>query len=217
MRIRRKTWAEPELDACEYFIKNPAENRGSWQNTFLKQQEIHLDLGCGKSIFLAEIAEKNPQINYIGIDISRDILGVARRNIESQFQRRSPDNLKIFMYDIEKIDSLFSQEDKISRIYINFCNPWPKARSHKRRLTYTKLLERYKEFLPDGGEIWFKTDNYDLYLSSLRYFKEAGLNIYFNTTDLHSEIDAENVITEHELMFTAQGISTKAIRATLPK
>ena len=106
-----------------------------------------------------------------------------------------------------------SSDDKIERIYINFCNPWPKAKHNKRRLTHTKQLELYKKFLKPGGEIFFKTDDDDLYLATLRYLEEAGFTIYYKTTDLHNEQNVENVLSEHEIMFMEQGIKIKAIKA----
>lgn len=212
MRMRKKAWAQPELQACDFFIWKPEAHKGQWQEKFIKKQPIHLDLGCGKGVFLAEAALHNPEVNFIGIDISMDILGVARRNIWTRFERE-PENVLFFLHNIEKLQEVFSAEDKIQRIYVNFCNPWPKARAHKRRLTHPLQLEKYKQILAPGGEIWFKTDNEDLYLATLRYFQAAGLNIFFQTTDLHAEGTAENYVSEHEHMFTARGIRTKAIRA----
>ena len=117
--------------------------------------------------------------------------------------------------DIERIDLMLSPQDQIQRIYINFCNPWPKARHHKRRLTHTRQLLAYKPLLAPGGEIWFKTDNDDLYLATRRYFEEAGFSIFFDTKDLHRENDPENLLTEHEVRFTQEGIPTKALKARL--
>lgn len=212
MRIRRKAWALPELEKCPYYFQTPSENKNNWQ-TIASKKPIHLDLGCGKAIFLAEIAYENPQIHYVGIDISTDILGVARRNIQTKFDEKAVQNISLFSYNIEKLEDVFSAEDKIERIYINFCNPWPKAGDHKKRLTHSKQLTVYKKLLTPGAEIWFKTDNDDLYLASLRYFREAGLEIFFHTKNLHQEKQVENHLTEHEIMFTREGITTKAIRA----
>lgn len=116
-------------------------------------------------------------------------------------------------YNIEQILDIFSERDKIDRIYINFCNPWPKAKHNKRRLTHPKQLELYKKFLKPDGEIHFKTDDDDLYLATLRYFEEAGFDIFYNNKDLHSDTEQENVLTEHEIMFMKQGIKIKAIKA----
>lgn len=213
MRIRKKAWARPELDACKYFIPEPEKQKGSWEKLFEKKQPIHLDLGCGKCVFLAELAEKHRDINYIGIDLSYDILGVGRRNIAEKYGESDPKNVLLCYYNIEKLQDIFAPNEGIERLYINFCNPWGTSRHHKRRLTHTRQLETYKPLLADNGEIWFKTDNDDLYLATRRYLTEAGFEIFFDTKDLHAENDSENILTEHELMFTAEGIKTKAIRA----
>lgn len=215
MRIRKKEWARPELAACPYFLQNPEAQKGAWQQAFHKSQPLHLDLGCGKCVFLGDIAHLHRDINFIGIDISLDILGVGRRNIQEVYGEDQPQNVLLCNYNIERLPELFSPEEKADRLYINFCNPWPAARHHKRRLTHTRQLASYKKLLAPKGEIWFKTDNDDLYLATKRYFAEAGFTVFFDTKDLHAANDPENVITEHEIMFTSQGIPTKALRARL--
>ena len=216
MRIRRKTWARPELSAGPYFIAQPEQQKGRWGEVYGQRRPLHLDLGCGKGVFLAEAAHTHRDVNFIGIDISLDILGVARRNIAEIFGEEQPDNVALCAYNIERLPQLFSPEEKVQRIYINFCNPWPTARHHKRRLTHTRQLSQYKPLLAPGGEIWFKTDNDDLYLATKRYLAEAGFEIFFDTKDLHGQNGPENILTEHEVLFTAQGIPTKALRARLP-
>lgn len=216
MRIRKKNWARPELAACPYYIGSPAAQKSHWKGLFAASgQPLHLDLGCGKCVFLAEIAQSHRDINYIGIDISLDILGVGRRNIQAAYGEEQPGNVLLCSYNIERLPELFAPGEGIDRLYINFCNPWPAARHHKRRLTHTRQLEAYKSLLAPGGEIWFKTDNDDLYLATRRYLAEAGYTVFFDTKDLHALRDPENVLTEHEVMFTAQGIPTKALRARL--
>ena len=111
------------------------------------------------------------------------------------------------MLILEKIDN-------VQRIYINFCNPWPKGKHRKKRLTHTRQLEKYKQFLADNGEIYFKTDDEDLFNSSLTYFEECGFEIQAKTYDLHNEpIFETNIVTEHEKMFSEQGIKIKALIA----
>lgn len=217
MRIRRKAWARPELEACEYFIDEPKKQKGKWSKNFKNNNPIHLELGAGKGVFIADLAVQNPQINYIAIDIKSDVLGYARRNIEKAYtdEKQNVENIVLTAYNIEQITDIFSKEDKIDRIYINFCNPWPKAKHNKRRLTHPKQLELYKIFLKPQGEIYFKTDDDDLYLATLRYFKESGFEIFYNTQDLHSDKEQENVLTEHEIMFLNKGIKIKAIKAHL--
>ena len=113
---------------------------------------------------------------------------------------------------------ILGEQDNIKRIYINFCNPWPKGKHRKKRLTHTRQLEKYKTFLAPNGEIYFKTDDDDLFNSSLGYFEEAGFEIIKKTYDLHAEpIWENNIETEHEKMFSEQGIKIKALIARLKK
>ena len=217
MRIRHKKWAIPELAECNYFIDNPKEHKGKWKNLFINNNPIHLELGAGKGVFISQLAVKHPEINYIAIDIKSDVLGYARRNIEKAYNEvgKNVENVIITAYNIEQILDIFSEEDCIDRIYINFCNPWPKAKHNKRRLTHPKQLELYKKFLKIGGEIFFKTDDDDLYLATSRYLTERGFEIIYKTEDLHSELLEENFLTEHEIMFLEKSIKIKAIKAIL--
>lgn len=215
MRIRRKPWARPELEECKYFIDNPKEMKNNWRKCFNNDNPIHVELGCGKGVFLADLAIKHLDINYIAIDIKSDVLGYARRNVEAVYTENGQkvENVVLTAYNIEQILDIFGDKDQIDRIYINFCNPWPKAKHNKRRLTHTKQLELYKKFLKPNGEIFFKTDDDDLYLATLRYIEESGFNIFYKTTDLHNDKNEENVLTEHEIMFMEKGIKIKAIKS----
>lgn len=219
MRIRFKPWARPELEASDFYRDNPEELKDKWIKEFKNQNNpINLELGCGKGQFIAQLAVQNPDINYIAIDLVDAMLGLAKRNIEKEYQeaKKEPENVIITRFDIERIPLILDEKDQIKRIYINFCNPWPKGKHHKKRLTHTRQLEKYKTFLSNDGEIFFKTDDDDLYLASLRYFEKSGFEIISKTEDLHkNQIFPENIVTEHENMFTEQGITTKAIIAKL--
>lgn len=220
MRIRYKKWARPELEASKFYIDNPEEWKGRWKNFFEnKENPIHLELGCGKGQFISELASRNLNINYIAIDLVDAMLGLAKRNIEEVYKEKNiePNNVVITRFDIERILLILAKEDKIERIYINFCNPWPKGKHRKKRLTHTRQLEKYKEILVPNGEIYFKTDDDGLFESSITYFKESGFEIEKLTYDLHNEdiFDGKNIETEHEKMFTEQGIKTKALIAKL--
>ncbi len=217
MRIRYKKWARPELEASEFYIDNPEEYKGKWKETFNnKENPIHLELGCGKGQFISQLASNNLDKNYIAIDLVDAMLGLAKRNVEQVYIEKNikPENVKLTRYDIERILNIFEEKDEIERIYINFCNPWPKGKHRKKRLTHTRQLEKYKQFLVPNGEIYFKTDDDDLFNSSLIYFEESGFEILNKTYDLHNEpIFEHNIETEHEKMFSEQGIKIKALIA----
>lgn len=212
MRMRRKPWARPELEACDFFITNPSENKGIWKESFEnKDNPLYLELGCGKGTFIAVHAAENKDINYIAVDIKDEVLVLAKRNIEKAQENNKIKNIKLMAQEINLIEQMLDNNDVVDRIYINFCNPWPKERHKKRRLTHTRQLNKYKEFLRKGGEIHFKTDDDELFEESLEYFKEAGLKTKFITYDLHNSGYEYNVVTEHEKMFTDMGIKTKFI------
>lgn len=215
MRNRKRKWVKDELKKCAFFIKDPEKNKGKWKNAFQKEQPIYLELGCGKGTFISKMANNHPEINYIAIDMIDDMLGLAKRNIEREFSQTKKEigNVLLTAWDIERLP-LILDGDIIDRIYINFCNPWPRPRHNKRRLTHPKQLELYKNILKEDGEIYFKTDDEGLYIASQHYFEETGFEIIKKTDNLHEEnIFEENIITEHEKMFTDEGIKIKAIMA----
>ena len=219
MRIRFKPWARPELEASKFYIDNPEEYKGKWKEAFKEpSNELHLELGCGKGSFISQLAVKNHNINYLAIDLVDAMLGLAKRNIEQKYNenKKEIDNIIITRYDIERILNILNLEDNVKRIYINFCNPWPRGKHHKKRLTHIRQLDKYKQFLQKNGEIFFKTDDDSLFADSLLYFKQTGFTIEKFKYDLEKEENFwDNIVTEHEQMFMNEGIKIKAVIARL--
>ena len=217
MRIRYKKWARPELEASKFYENEPEKWKGKWKEHFENPEKpFMLELGCGKGQFIAKLALENQDTNYLAIDLVDAMLGLAKRNVEQEYKEAKiePKNIILTRFDIERIPLILDQKDQVERIYINFCNPWPRGKHRKKRLTHTRQLEKYKEFLKPNAEIYFKTDDDDLFDSSLSYFEEAGFKIIKKTYDLHNEpIFEKNIETEHEKMFSEQGIKIKALIA----
>ena len=229
MRMKFKPWAREELENSPFYVDNPQSYKNKWKTVFEKEQELHIELGCGKGNFIAKTSKMNQGINYIAIDLIDAMLGMAKRNVEVEYGIRKSTakeyvedeikkqeiikNLKLTRYDISNIKNIFGKEDNVERIYINFCNPWPRGKHHKKRLTHEKQLNQYKEFLK--GEIFFKTDDDNLFDDSIKYFERCGYEIEKISRDLASEKcfwnGEENIETEHEKMFKAEGIKIKAI------
>lgn len=216
MRMRFKPYARPELLACDFHVHEPLTHGGHWHELYARpDQPWHLELGCGKGGFLAQIAPAHPDINYLGIDITDKVLILAKRKVEAAYAARGipADNVKIASLDIERLGNAFTPEDRVSRIYINFCNPWTKRPKYaKRRLTHPRQLMQYREFLVDGGEIWFKTDDDALFEESLPYFDACGFELRYRTGDLHAAGVTPNYVSEHEMKFTALGVPIKFAR-----
>ena len=219
MRIRYKKWARPELEASKFYEDEPEKWKGKWKEHFKNPDlPFMIELGCGKGQFISRLALENQNINYLAIDLIDAMLGLAKRNIEQSYKEANiePENVLLTRFDIERINLILDKADNVERIYINFCNPWPRGKHHKKRLTHTRQLEKYKEFLKDNAEIYFKTDDDDLFNSSLIYFEEAGFEIISRTYDLHQEpIFEKNIETEHEKMFSEQEIKIKALIAKI--
>lgn len=216
MRMRYKPYARPELAAWEHYIDHPADYLSKWHMLFSNPDKpLQLELGCGKGKFLSERSLFFPEFNYLGIDIKSEMLVVAKRTIERVYlsKNKSIENIKITSHNIEQMRSILSPEDFVDRIYINFCNPWYKSGHAKHRLTHPRQLIQYREFLREDGEIWFKTDDMLLFKDSLRYFKMSGFEILYQTADLHAEDSKENIQTEHEVMFSSEGIPIMACKA----
>ena len=216
MRIRRKKWAKEELENSKFYIDKPEEFKGIWKSKFEQENPLHIELGCGKGSFIANLASSHRNINYIAVDMIEAMLGLSKRNIEQAYNFENPENLFLIRANVEQIADVFNKSDFIQRIYINFCNPWPKKKHNKKRLTHTRQLELYKEFLVENGEIYFKTDSDELFEASLEYFEQEGFDIIKKTYDLHQEqIFEENIVTEHEKMFSEEGIKIKALIAKI--
>ena len=219
MRIRYKKWARPELEASEFYEDEPEKWKGKWKEHYDDSRKpFMLELGCGKGQFISKLAVENQNINFLAIDLVDAMLGLAKRNIEQEYKNENlePKNVIITRFDIERINLILDKKDEVQRIYINFCNPWPKGKHRKKRLTHSKQLEKYKEFLKPNAEVYFKTDDDGLFESSLIYFEESGFEIIKKTYDLHEDpIFERNIETEHEKMFSEQGIRIKALIARL--
>jgi tRNA (guanine-N7-)-methyltransferase len=216
MRVRKKEWARPELEASSFVIITPEEHKGKWNEEFKNANPIYLELGCGTGKFICENAAKNPDINYIGIDIKDEILVYAKRTIEETLYTLDdyPENIRLIPMQIAFIDNVFNK-DEISKIYINFPNPWPKAKQNKRRLTHSSLLEKYKGFLKLSSEIWFKTDDKTLFEDSQEYFKASDFTIKYLTYDLHKSGFSSNIITEYEEKIASMGMPIMFLIARL--
>ena len=154
MRLRRKPWARPELLQSELFIENPREFKGSWNKVFNNNNEICLELGCGKGRFISNIAQKNKDKNFIAIDLKDEVLVYVKRKCEEL----NLENVRILSFDINYINEIF-EKGEVSDIYLNFSTPWPKTKHHKRRLTHPRFLNKYLEVINSNSKIMLKTDD----------------------------------------------------------
>lgn len=218
MRMRRKPYAREELKACPFDIDEPLAYKGIWRTAFQNPENpLYVELGMGKGGFISKLAHQHKDINFLGIDIKSEVIVVAKRNIESVYGQDAIDNIKIMSWDIERLFMMMSEEDNIDRIYINFCNPWPKHGDKKHRLTYPRQLKMYAKFLKPGAQLRFKTDDDGLYKDTERYLIEEGWKIIFNSRDFERTPMPENIVTEHEKMYMEEGKKIKGMIALPPE
>jgi tRNA (guanine-N7-)-methyltransferase len=210
MRLRKKWWARPELEQSPVVVINPKENKGRWNKVFGNNNDIYLELGCGRGGFIAERALQEKEKNFIGIDLKDEVLIYALEKVN----REELTNVRLIPMNISWVADIFGK-DEISRVFINFCNPWPKLRHNKRRLTHGRFLTLYKGFIRPESEIWFKTDDTSLFADSIDYFKDNGFDLVYLTYDLHNSGFDRNVVTEYEAKFTSMGMNTMFLIAKL--
>ena len=204
MRLRNVPGARETIIENQFSIQEPEQKKGKWAEVFGNDHPIHIEVGMGKGQFIIEMAKRNPEINYIGIEKYSSVLVRAVEKLEDFEQN----NLRLIRMDAENIEEVFDK-DEVDRIYLNFSDPWPKDRHAKRRLTSTRFLERYNNILTPEGRVMFKTDNKDLFDFSLEQVEEAGWILENHTYDLHhSEYNEGNVMTEYEEKFSAKGIQS---------
>lgn len=216
MRVRKKKNGGVRLEACgELLLPVDKENPApiALEELFPRAKSYRIEIGCGKGAFVNALAQANPDVGFLAVEkISDVILPAAEKARDGAL-----DNIRFLNCDAALLPKLFP-EKCFDRIYLNFCDPWPKARHAKRRLTYPATLVAMKTFLADGGKIEFKTDNGDLFAYSLGSFVEAGYTLDAVTDDLHaSEWAATNIMTEYEKNFSEKGFPIHRLEAFLEK
>lgn len=202
MRLRNIPGSREIIAEHHWCIQEPEQQKDRWHVVFGNDNPIHIEIGMGKGQFLIELAKKHPDINYIGIEKYSSVLLRGLQKLEED----PLENIRFIRMEAETICDVFAK-DEVSRIYLNFSDPWPKDRHAKRRLTSHQFFARYNEILKSDGTVEFKTDNVDLFAFSLEEVKEAKWNLDAFTHDLHqsSSMNEGNVMTEYEERFSSMG------------
>ncbi len=207
MRIRKKHWINDELNNSKLNVKDNKQYKSKWSEYFGNDNPIYIEIGCGKGRFTTENAIQNKDINFIAIEKDEQILGYAvRRARELEEKGFSLKNVAFITGDAKLLEEYFDIGE-ISRIYLNFSDPWRERKKwEKRRLTHRGFIEIYKKLLNGKGDIHFKTDNKALYEFSLNEFAHCNLKMKNITLDLHNSDFEGNIMTEYEEKFSSQGM-----------
>ncbi|MGM9521712.1 MAG: tRNA (guanosine(46)-N7)-methyltransferase TrmB [Oscillospiraceae bacterium] len=199
--MRKKPNLIPRMERCETILeKEPQRLKGGWLREYPGFSELHLELGCGKGRFTANMAESNPSVLFAAIEKVPDAMVVA---MERVFERELK-NVRFLDFDAAGCLDVF-EPGEVDRIYINFPDPWLKKKQFKRRLTAPAFLKIYEQLLKPEGEIWFKTDNRPLFDWSLEQFESGGWKLSEVTNDLHAA-GKTGVMTDYETKFYEQGV-----------
>ena len=232
MRLRNIPRAEGVLQAHPIVIKEETKHKGNWSREFGNQNPIHIEIGMGKGQFLLTLAKQNPEINYIGIEryssvllravekyeefCGRDIVPAGETDTLPELKiNETLSNIRFVCMDAANIADVFATGE-VTKIYLNFSDPWPKKRHAGRRLTSRQFFARYDQILERDGNVEFKTDNRDLFQFSLEEVEASGWTLEAHTWDLHHDdkMNQGNVMTEYEMKFSAMGNPIHKLTAT---
>ncbi len=208
MRIRKKPWAEAELQENRIVVLNACDYKGKWAEFFQNNNPIYIEIGCGKGSFITQNAQQFPHINFIGIERQESVVALASKNTDKTLK-----NLALVWENARNLSDMFEVAE-FKRLYLNFSDPWPKTRMFKRRLTYRGFLAEYKAVMGEFAEIHFKTDNKNLFEFSLNEFCDDDWKLKNISLDLHNSSFQNNIMTEYETKFSALGMPIYRLEAT---
>ena len=200
LRLKKVKDASNIIKKSDYIIEEPNNYKGKWNKVFNNSNPIEIEIGMGKGDFIIGMALKYPNINFIGIEMFDSVIVRAVQKLED----KKIDNLKLIRMDANYIEDVFDKE--ISKIYLNFSDPWPKKRHEKRRLTSHELLSKYDSIFKNEKVIFQKTDNIDLFSFSIESLSTYGYTLKNVTLDLASSDMKDNVLTEYEKRFNEKNI-----------
>ena len=214
MRLKNVPGSREAIAQSRFVVHDPKEHKGSWAELFGRTAPLHIEIGMGKGRFLMELAARNPQINYIGVERYSSVLLRALQKMEEE----PLPNLYFLCEDAAELEEFFAPGE-VDRIYLNFSDPWPKARHARRRLTSVNHLARYAAVLSGEGRVEFKTDNEALFDFSLESVEEAGWRLLECTRNLHQDprMNEGNIMTEYEEKFSAKGNPIFKLTAVPPR
>lgn len=224
MRMRKKHNLDERILACSevnlgWLQDYKSEKNGietpqiiTSQSVFGNDNPIYLEIGCGKGRFAQEIAEKNPDINFVAIEQTTNVIVTA---MERTVAKKTP-NLRYIMGMAEYLEKVFTA-GTVDRIFLNFSCPYPKARYAKHRLTHERFLSIYRNILKDDGLIIQKTDNKGFFEFSLNSLCAGGFLLKNITFDLHNSDITGNIMTEYEEKFSSEGFPIYYLEAVNKK
>lgn len=201
MRMRKLPWAEEYLQDAAVVVKDPAAQKGKWR-TLVQGDRLHLEIGSGKGDYWNQMAKRYPQDGWIAIEKNVSVAGIAVRKFDHLNNDLS--HMRFIWGDAQSLTEWFANGE-VDVIHLNFSDPWPKKRAHKKRLSSPLFLVQYETILAKGGTVQMKTDNSSLFEFSILQFQQAGWPLVEFSVDYRREPHEEDVITEYENRFLTAG------------
>lgn len=206
--MRNKPWAIDFLNKHSHIVDTENKYSKKIHSFFDREAPIHLEVGTGMGTFITTLAERHPEINFVGVEIAKDVL----IRVLEKVQEKNLTNVRLLLFDATTLTDYFNPQE-IDRVYLNFSDPWPKKRHAKRRLTHVRFLEQYKQILKPSGDLQFKTDNRGLFEYSLISMNQFQMDFNVINLDVHEEESEDNIRTEYEEKFSALGNKIYLINA----
>jgi tRNA (guanine-N7-)-methyltransferase len=220
MRLRGRKGIRESLEAQpELVVLDAAPHKGRWREFFGNDNPIYIELGMGKGRFISDMSVRNPDINFIGVDMYDELIRRASEKARNAWSEQGgePRNLALLRANIESIEDMFAPGE-ITRIHLNFSDPWPKSKHARRRLTHSRFVEKYMEILNERGEIHFKTDSQSLFEFSLNSFADMELHMRSISLNLHKDgLREDLVLTEYEAKFVERGNNIYRVEVVIGK
>ena len=218
MRTRKKSYTTDELSNNTHILHAPADNKGKWSEHFKNSNPIYIEIGCGKGSFVDKLSHRETDINFVALEREREVIVMGAKTYREQKEVGEHNGtINFILGDATNLLDYFAPKE-VSRIYLNFSDPWPfRKKWAKRRLTHKNFLDIYKQILTDSGEIHFKTDNLPLFEFSLNEFSKENWSMKNIALDLHSSefhTSGENIMTEYEQKFSAKGMNIFRLEAS---
>ncbi len=207
--MRNKPWAFDYLESNAHLVDINNEYAKKIKDFFPVDRELHIEVGTGMGTFITTLASRNPDINYVGIELDKNVM----IRVVEKVKELDLDNLRLVLLDANTITDYFNS-DEVDKIYLNFSDPWPKNRHAKRRLTHSGFLSSYKEILKDDSIIEFKTDNRGLFEFSLQSMNAFDMRFQALNLDVHDNEPEDNIRTEYEEKFSSRGHKIYWIQAS---
>lgn len=209
MRMRNKPWAIDYLESNDQLVDVNNNYSKKIKEFFSKDQPLHIEVGTGMGTFITTLAQNNPDINYVGIEIDKNVMiRVTEKVVDLGLE-----NVRLVLLDANKLMDYFN-ENEVDKVYLNFSDPWPKNRHAKRRLTHSNFLSSYKQLLKENTIVEFKTDNRGLFEFSLISMNTYGMKFENLNLDVHDDEPETNIRTEYEEKFSQRGHKIYWIQAS---